>query len=534
MRKFLFILLICSKLTLADEVAPGETREGWSFREVRVIPVLSNGRLKPLDSYLRDSVLFMTGSRTLSGWDPVDLVFSWIIFPSVWGTKEFIQVQREDVKKQLGLDIKRNRFSPKELVHDSFLPQYVQEAQAPTPSGAKLSPREQELRRVFQRLGLYQNLISGEAWPVVPVLSPQPWKSLVGDEKEGALIRSQFKDLFTAYQSQDQKSFEKSAQTTRLAVESQIKDWSGAHSKKMILESYYNLYRPFLIAWVIYLIGLLIWLFRIERFAFMTIGLGGLVHLLGIIARCLIAGRPPVSNMYESVIWVGFGIMIFAWILFGLTRKGVLLAVASGLSALCLIAADAAPTVMDPGINPLVPVLNSNYWLTIHVLTITLSYAAFALSFGLANLSLFQYFLGYSESSSKISGLNQLCYRAMQFGVVLLAAGTILGGVWADYSWGRFWGWDPKEVWALIALLCYVIVLHARYVGWVRPFGFAAWSVLAFLSVMMAWYGVNFVLGQGLHSYGFSSGGLLWMTFFVGVQIFYVCVVTLFRIKKKA
>lgn len=103
--------------------------------------------------------------------------------------------------------------------------------------------------------------------------------------------------------------------------------------------------------------------------------------------------------------------------------------------------------------------------------------------------------------------LNQLTYRAMQFGVVLLAAGTLLGGVWADYSWGRFWGWDPKEVWALIALLTYLIVLHGRYAGWVGQFGFAAWTVLCFSSVVMAWYGVNFVLGVGLHSYGFSAGG---------------------------
>src|SRR6202000_2556326 len=130
---------------------------------------------------------------------------------------------------------------------------------------------------------------------------------------------------------------------------------------------------------------------------------------------------------------------------------------------------------------------------------------AFALTLGLANVTLF-YFVR-KEKLIKIQSLNQLTYRAMQFGVVLIAAGTILGGVWADYSWGRFWGWDPKEVWALIVLLCYLTILHGRFTGWVSQFGFAAWSVVAFLSVIMAWYGVNFVLGVGLHSYGFSSGG---------------------------
>ena len=98
-------------------------------------------------------------------------------------------------------------------------------------------------------------------------------------------------------------------------------------------------------------------------------------------------------------------------------------------------------------------------------------------------------------------------YRALQVGVLLVAAGTILGGVWADYSWGRFWGWDPKEVSALITLLVYLVPLHGRFAGWINPFGMICASVLCFNSVLMAWYGVNFLLGVGLHSYGFAEGG---------------------------
>ena len=145
-----------------------------------------------------------------------------------------------------------------------------------------------------------------------------------------------------------------------------------------------------------------------------------------------------------------------------------------------LIAGDAAPAILDPGIHPLVPVLRSNYWLTIHVLTITLGYAAFALALGCRRHAFPLHPGREPAAASRSSALNQLTYRAMQFGVVLIAAGTILGGVWADYSWGRFWGWDPKEVWALIALLCYLVILHGRYAGWVGQFGFAAWSVVRF------------------------------------------------------
>lgn len=111
------------------------------------------------------------------------------------------------------------------------------------------------------------------------------------------------------------------------------------------------------------------------------------------------------------------------------------------------------------------------------------------------------------ETAARLKPLANFVYRAMQVGVLLCAAGTILGGVWADYSWGRFWGWDPKEVWALITLLVYLVPLHGRFAGWVNSFGLSVASVICFSSVLMAWYGVNFVLGVGLHSYGFLEGG---------------------------
>ena len=107
----------------------------------------------------------------------------------------------------------------------------------------------------------------------------------------------------------------------------------------------------------------------------------------------------------------------------------------------------------------------------------------------------------------------------IQLGVFLLTAGIILGGVWADYSWGRFWGWDPKETWALIADVGFIAILHARYVGWLKHFGLLAASTIAYLLVIMAWYGVNFILATGLHSYGFSSGGTAMVVTFVSLQL---------------
>jgi ABC-type transport system involved in cytochrome c biogenesis permease subunit len=183
-----------------------------------------------------------------------------------------------------------------------------------------------------------------------------------------------------------------------------------------------------------------------------------------------------------------------------------------------LILADTQTMALDRSINPLVPVLRDNFWLTTHVLTITLSYAAFALALGIGHIALGKVIKGGRPEPS----LYNYLYRTLQVGVLLLATGTILGGVWANYSWGRFWDWDPKETWALITLLGYLIVLHGRIAGKWAGFGMAVGAVLAFQGVLMAWYGVNFVLGVGLHSYGFGTGGLGWAVLFVAAEISFV------------
>jgi hypothetical protein len=171
-----------------------------------------------------------------------------------------------------------------------------------------------------------------------------------------------------------------------------------------------------------------------------------------------------------------------------------------------IFAGEARPQGADASIGPLPPVLRDNFWLTVHVLTITLSYAAFMLAWGMGHITLWAH-LTRPTQRHEHRELHQLVYRVMQVGVLLLAAGTILGGVWANYSWGRFWGWDPKETWALIALLCYLVVLHGRFSGLWTNFGLAFGSVFCFQAIMMAWYGVNFVLGSGKHSYGSGAGG---------------------------
>lgn len=299
------------------------------------------------------------------------------------------------------------------------------------------------------------------------------------------------------------------------------------------LEVAYNHWVPFRFAWVLTTLAFVLSLLgmgtgrrSLYRLAVVTFAAGLAALLVGFGMRIAISGRAPVTNMYESVVYVALGTALFGLGFEWFYRSQYVLAAASAVSTVALILADNCPAVLDPSLQPLAPVLRSNFWLVTHVMSITLSYAAFALALGIGNITLGYYLVG-SRREDTIAALTRFTYRALQVGVLLLAAGTILGGVWADYAWGRFWGWDPKEVWALIALLGYLAVLHARYVGWVGSLGLAALSVLCFSLVVMAWYGVNFVLGAGLHSYGFGGGGQTLVLSAIAAQCLYVAVAVL-------
>jgi cytochrome c-type biogenesis protein CcsB len=296
------------------------------------------------------------------------------------------------------------------------------------------------------------------------------------------------------------------------------------------LEVEYNRWAPFRIAWGLMLAATLGCLLsgatgarRLFGVAIVAYVLGLAAMIAGFVCRGLIAGRPPVTNMYESVVYVGAGIALLGLLFAFLNRNRVIVSAAGAAATLALILADSAPLMLDPSLRPLEPVLRSNFWLTTHVLTITLSYAAFALALGLGDIALW-HCLVRSTDSAAVAALGRLTYKVLQFGVLLLAVGIVLGGVWADYSWGRFWGWDPKEVWALVALLGYLAVLHARYAGWVGDRGLAALAVACFALVVMGWYGVNFVLGVGLHSYGFGGGGQTFVYGATVLQLLYVAI----------
>jgi ABC-type transport system involved in cytochrome c biogenesis permease subunit len=254
-------------------------------------------------------------------------------------------------------------------------------------------------------------------------------------------------------------------------------------------------------------------------------------QIFGFYLRIVIAGRPPVTNLYETVVWVSFMSGVFALILEWIYRKKIIGLAGSVVATMGLIMADQLSATFDPKINPLLPVLRTDYWLIIHVLTIVSSYAGGSLAWGVGNISLGIMAFGQSRRDV-VKTLAQFTYRAMQIAVLLLAFGTFLGGMWAAKSWGRFWGWDPKEVWALIALVCYVIPLHARYVGWVKDFGLAVSAVICYAAIVTSWYLFNALGGQGLHAYAMSGGGPIWVFWGAALNLEWVLLTSFLYLRK--
>ncbi len=294
------------------------------------------------------------------------------------------------------------------------------------------------------------------------------------------------------------------------------------------LELAYHKWRPFRVAWVLAAFTFVLVLVSLATgnracyaLALVAFSCALAVMCIGLGWRVAISGHAPVTNMYESIVYMGFGTSLIGLILELRRPQKLVLAASSVISAAVLLLADSFPTALDPGFRPLPPALRNDFWLVIHVLTVTFSYSAFAVALGIGNMTL-GYFLVRSRDGDTMAMLGRLNYRCIQVGVLFLAVGTVTGGIWADYSWGRFWGWDPKEVWALITLFGYLAVLHARYVDWVGQFGMAALSVICFSFVVITWYGVNFLLGSGLHTYGGGSGGRVVVGIWLFVQFCFV------------
>ncbi len=567
---------------------------------LRAMRVQSEGRVKPFDTFARETLRFVSGRTQFQKKPATAVLMSWLLFPEDWDKKNIIHVPEFKLKKAFQLNIKESLFSPGELLSNPHFIKEIKELDSRLLNKVPLDDYFKALAKVKNRLLLYQAFQKGKTPGWIPADSNQTgtgqglpfekgatfdvFPSYRKDKKHEISNKTSIKGLkswrpLADFTEREKKLFqnmlvfayhEKAVWDFQQAVLSQYPVYDKWNNK-ISAELHYNFLNPFRLAWILYLLGLLCLLpgWRLlaglllpgrqkkkhqdkkeqaceeKKFLwpsckiFFWVGLFFLILAFcmqgyGMALRSYIMSRPPVTNMYETVIWVPWVTVVLGFFLW-IRQKMFSVFVCSAVVALfCLLLADMSPELLDGSLHPLEAVLRSSFWLVVHVLTITMSYGAFFLAFALGNVVLFLFLRQKNrKDEGQIKKYIRCMDRSLQVGVVLLTAGTILGGVWADYSWGRFWGWDPKETWALISLLAYVALLHSRLMGYVREFGMAVGSVLLFFFIVMAWYGVNYVLGEGLHSYGFGAGGVEYVLGFAFLQVVYVLCVYTFRPSKQ-
>ncbi|PYK71243.1 MAG: hypothetical protein DME44_08575, partial [Verrucomicrobia bacterium] len=537
----LIVSLLMAEISSAQQPVTPDTR-GLDFKEFGLLAIQDNGRRKPIDTFARQMLIQLTGRSSYTDkagrqWTPTDFLLSAVLETRDWKEEPMVLVSFGELKEHLGLEKTQRRFSFAQLSGAAALPQIANEARERKRAEKPLDRVQQEALSVSDRVALFARVMDGGALLIVP--SPRketdPWAppepSAIASyytESQFAVAGMSLQEMVTAYSQTDPFKFSSSANQLRERLRALSPSIYPTESS-LRLEYFYNHFEGFYRAIWFYGIAFLSLLIahlrnrgRALRNFGVVIALVALAfHGSGIALRCLIAGRPPVTNMYESIIWVSFAASFFGMIFFARYRTPIYLLASLPATLIALLLVHQMPIAMPASIDPLVPVLRDNFWLTIHVLTITLSYAAFLLACAFGHILFFRYARN-PRGARADAPMHFWLYRVLQLGVLLLAAGTILGGVWANYSWGRFWGWDPKETWALIALLCYITTLHGRLAGWWTEFGLVVASVVCFLAVLMAWYGVNFVLGKGLHSYGFGIGGESYVGTFVIADLLFV------------
>lgn len=245
--------------------------------------------------------------------------------------------------------------------------------------------------------------------------------------------------------------------------------------------------------------------------------LGVVVHTAGLIFRMWLEGRPPVTNLYSSAIFIGWGSVLLGLVLEKFYRDGIGAIVAAAVGFLSLIVAHNLALEGDTMIM-MRAVLDTNFWLATHVVIITLGYASTFIAGFLGIVYIFRGLFTRTLTETVGKAIARMVYAIICFSTLFSFVGTVLGGIWADQSWGRFWGWDPKENGALIIVLWNALILHARWGGLVKERGLMNMAIVGNIVTSWSWFGTN-MLGIGLHSYGFMDSGFKWLMLFIGTQL---------------
>ena len=485
--------------------------------DYRDIPVQDGGRIKPLDTFARNQLLSIYGKRSLKSEDvpAIDWLIDLLADPHIGFKQRVFKLRNPEVVQSLGLEWDNiHTYSYHEIL-DGLESQRELLIQIHAKPVDELSIIESQLKELHANFQKFANM-----WwhlKIIPPISDNPedsWISPWEVESEQALSENQRNLLFNFLEYLNKK-----LQNDTLGMDMAMSNYYNElntnysiliDSHRLKLETWYNEANMFYISLAFYILAFLLLGFSwvtapilLKKIAYFSLIIGFLLHGGGLCLRMYIMQRPPVTTLYESIIFVSFIANLCAIILEYIRKDGLGIFIGS-ISGAIFHYIGFKYSVDGDTMGMLVAVLNSNFWLATHVTTITIGYGTSLMAGFMGHIYLGMAIL-YPERTSSLKEIYN-----NTFGITLMALffslfGTILGGIWADQSWGRFWGWDPKENGAMLICMWHLMMIHMRLSGMVKGPGFALGMVLNNIIVALAWFGVN-LLSVGLHSYGFASG----------------------------
>ena len=508
--------------------------QSLSAFEIGDIPLQDEGRIKPLDTFARNHLLAFYGKRSIKELDmgATDWIINLILNPENGRDQKIFNIRNPEVASSLFLDWTNehkysfNQITPGLSDQSSMLEMIDQK------DASDRTVFEKQLYEISRNILRFEEISYLKALKFIPPsnnsesgewLSPFDFilKGIPANENQEAILNSLQMYLANRLAGND---LEMSSALNR--YEMALSTFQGINVKvdNLKKETWMNRVNLFYISLGLYLLSFIFlsisWMIKpilLNRVAYLLLISGTVIHGYGIFLRMQIMERPPVTTLYESVIFVSLIIMALAVLLEYFRKDGLGIFVGS-VSGSVLHYVGFSYAADGDTLGMLVAVLNSNFWLATHVTTITIGYGASLMAGCVGHLYLIQEIRGVNSASLK-SIFNNL------FGITLLALfftlfGTILGGIWADQSWGRFWGWDPKENGALLIVLWQLMMIHMRLSGLAKPKEFALGMALNNIIVALAWFGVN-LLQVGLHSYGFDDGVARNLFMFIGFEIIF-------------
>jgi cytochrome c-type biogenesis protein CcsB len=550
--------------------AVGDPANGFHLREFASIPVIEGGRIKPLDTYMRGRLMLINQRQTFQdSEDKTQSAAQWFLDTMTIRHDlqnknraamqyKIFRIENLDVLALLQLEPRPGkwRYSMAEFV--DHIEQLDQESKrARKVDGRQRTLYDGKLLELADHVGLFVAIATLQSPGFVPTKTD--WISLAealqnargpGGTVDPKRVDPVAMDVFSMIESFKRGDVDRFNATVKAYNEDFEKAMPSVMSTAR-MEVYFNELAPFYHCAILYCfvfvlacVSWLGWFATLNRAAFWSMVLVALLHTWALLIRIYIQGRPPVTNLYSSAIFIGWGCAVTCLFVEYFYRNSIALAVGSITGALSLQVAHMLSLDSADTMEMMEAVLDTNFWLATHVTCITLGYnATFVAGFmgityvlAMASSAVFGMLGGHSarvrsflespESRQGVRGfftrffdtdassvMGNMIYGIVCFGMFLSFTGTVLGGLWADYSWGRFWGWDPKENGALLIVIWCALILHARWAGMVKQRGVAVLAVLGNIVTAWSWFGTNF-LGVGLHSYGFRAGAMNYLLMF--------------------